>query len=135
MKSLSIKQPWADQIARGLKTIETRTWSTRYRGDLLIHAGKKPYPFMTLKPETKKIGFKTWLEAVHPADRHLNGMYIFGACYFIAELYHIEPMTEAAEAAALCSVYPGAHAWHLRNIRPIPPFYVTGQLGIFEVKY
>lgn len=135
MKTLSIKQPWADLIARGVKTIETRTWSIAYRGDLLIHTGKQPDPFMILKPETKKIGFKTWLEAAHPNDLHLNGMYIFGACYFIAELHHIEPMTEAHEAAALCLVHPGAHAWHFRNIRIIKPFAVRGQLGIFEVKY
>ncbi len=40
MKALTIRQPWASLIAAGVKTIETRSWSTRYRGLLLIHAGK-----------------------------------------------------------------------------------------------
>lgn len=42
MKALSIKQPWAHLISVGMKTIETRTWKTDYRGPLLIVASKKP---------------------------------------------------------------------------------------------
>jgi hypothetical protein len=38
MKALTIIQPWASLIAAGAKTIETRSWSTRYRGPLAIHA-------------------------------------------------------------------------------------------------
>ena len=38
MKILSIRQPWARLIVSGSKNIENRTWSTRYRGALLIHA-------------------------------------------------------------------------------------------------
>ena len=40
MKAVTIYQPWASLIAAGLKTIETRTWATSYRGPLAIHAGK-----------------------------------------------------------------------------------------------
>jgi len=42
MKALTIRQPWASLIAAGVKTIETRSWSTSYRGPLAIHAGKHP---------------------------------------------------------------------------------------------
>lgn len=41
MKALSIIQPWAWLIAHGHKDIENRSWPTRYRGPVLIHAGKK----------------------------------------------------------------------------------------------
>lgn len=41
MKALSILQPWAWLIVNGHKDIENRTWQTRFRGELLIHAGKK----------------------------------------------------------------------------------------------
>lgn len=41
MKALSIKQPWAELILRGVKDVENRTWETAYRGQLLIHAGKR----------------------------------------------------------------------------------------------
>jgi hypothetical protein len=39
-KALSIRQPWAYLVAAGIKDIENRTWLTRYRGRLLIHAPK-----------------------------------------------------------------------------------------------
>ena len=41
MTALSIKQPWAELILRGLKDVENRTWETAYRGQFIIHAGKK----------------------------------------------------------------------------------------------
>lgn len=40
MKVLTIKQPWATLIMQGNKKFEFRSWQTKYRGDLLIHAGK-----------------------------------------------------------------------------------------------
>lgn len=40
MKVITVKQPWATLIAEGLKEYEFRTWKTKYRGDILIHAGK-----------------------------------------------------------------------------------------------
>ena len=41
MKILSIRQPWAYLITRGSKNIENRSWRTRYRGPVLIHASLK----------------------------------------------------------------------------------------------
>ena len=40
MKVITIKQLWATLIAEGYKEYEFRTWNTKYRGELLIHAGK-----------------------------------------------------------------------------------------------
>jgi hypothetical protein len=39
MKGLTLTQPWATLVAIGAKRIETRSWPTRYRGLLAIHAG------------------------------------------------------------------------------------------------
>jgi activating signal cointegrator 1 len=41
MKALSLWQPWASLMAVGAKKIETRSWSTDYRGLIAIHAAKK----------------------------------------------------------------------------------------------
>lgn len=41
MKCLSLWQPWSSLIAIGVKSIETRGWSTCYRGPLAIHAAKR----------------------------------------------------------------------------------------------
>lgn len=40
MKVLTIKQPWATLIMQQDKRFEFRSWKTKYRGDLLIHAAK-----------------------------------------------------------------------------------------------
>jgi len=40
MLALSIRQPWAWLIVNGYKSVENRTWLTKYRGDFLVHAAK-----------------------------------------------------------------------------------------------
>jgi predicted transcriptional regulator len=40
MKCLSLKQPFAELLVSGKKTIELRKWNTKYRGKFLIHASK-----------------------------------------------------------------------------------------------
>ncbi|MDD2391996.1 MAG: ASCH domain-containing protein [Bacilli bacterium] len=40
MKVITVKQPFATLIAEGLKEYEFRTWKTKFRGEILIHAGK-----------------------------------------------------------------------------------------------
>jgi hypothetical protein len=100
MKCLSVRQPWAGMIARGEKTIETRTWSTSYRGPLLIAASK---------PD--------------------------GCLVCRCTLTDCRPMTAADEAAACCSIYPGAYAWVLTGITPVDRAAVAGRLRLFEVDY
>lgn len=42
MRALTVKQPWAAAMfmAEQPKNVENRTWSTDYRGDVAVHAGK-----------------------------------------------------------------------------------------------
>lgn len=42
-KVLSLLQPWASLVVTGRKKIETRSWDTKHRGPLLIHASAKPF--------------------------------------------------------------------------------------------
>lgn len=39
MKCLTIRQPYAELIASGIKKVEIRSWKTKYRGEIFIHAG------------------------------------------------------------------------------------------------
>jgi ASCH domain len=103
VKAISIRQPWANMIASGEKTIETRTWSIPYRGELLIVSSKNPN--------------------IPPA----------GYALAIAELVTCRRMKKTDEEAARCRYYPGAFAWVLKNIRKIKSFPVSGQLGLYEV--
>ena len=65
MKALSLLQPWATLVVMGVKQIETRSWSTAYRGPLLIHASKgkageifaSEPPFKKYIPDFKQLPF------------------------------------------------------------------------------
>lgn len=103
LKALSLKQPWANMIAAGEKTIETRRWPTDYRGPLLIVSSKTP--------------------DIPPA----------GCAVALATLVDCRPMTRLDEHSARCPVYPGAFAWVLRDVRPLKAFPVRGRLGIYDV--
>lgn len=105
MKAISVRQPWASMIAQGTKTIETRTWPTKYRGDLLIVSSKKP------KIDNLPLGH--------------------ALC--VVEIVECRPMVFSDEAAAGCKWYSGAWAWVLEDVRPVEPVAVRGQLGIYEV--
>jgi activating signal cointegrator 1 len=39
-RCLSIKNPWLELILSSKKDIEVRTWTTKYRGPIWLHAGK-----------------------------------------------------------------------------------------------
>lgn len=104
-KAISLKQPWANLVASGAKTIETRKWATKYRGDLVICSSQNP----KIEPHGKAL------------------------C--IVELYDVRPMEKKDEKKACIKVYPKAQAWFLRNLRPInPPIPVKGQLNIYKLK-
>ncbi len=51
MKALSLHQPWASLIAIGAKRVETRHWTTSYRGPLAIHAAATTAGLDGLKDE------------------------------------------------------------------------------------
>ena len=40
LRALTLTQPWASLIAAGAKHWETRSWRTRFRGELAIHAAR-----------------------------------------------------------------------------------------------
>lgn len=42
MKTITIKNPWAYLICSGEKNIENRTWPTKFRGRVLVHASANP---------------------------------------------------------------------------------------------
>lgn len=62
-KALTIQQPFALAIMKGIKRIELRSWQTKYRGRLFIHAGAKKisgdlknWKYLNMKNETFEYG-------------------------------------------------------------------------------
>lgn len=117
MKALSLIQPYASLIAVGKKTIETRTWSTKYRGKLLIVSSKKPVD--------KKVPYMGLLNLGLP----------FGMALAIVDLVDCRHMKPGDAKKARYPYRPELYAWELSNIKKIKPFPVKGQLKLFEVDY
>lgn len=43
-RAITVRQPWATLLACGVKGFETRSWPTRWRGPLAIHASARLDP-------------------------------------------------------------------------------------------
>ena len=72
--ALTIKQPYATLVARGIKNIENRTWYTSYRGPVYIHAGAAAY-------QTEPLPVDLWLPAPE--------LFTYGAIIGTATLAHV----------------------------------------------
>jgi hypothetical protein len=70
-KALSIKQPWAQLIALGVKDIENRTWKTNLRGRIFIHA---PAKYIEM-PKNRGIMSLFTPEQWEVADQHLRNKF------------------------------------------------------------
>lgn len=127
MKAISICQPWASAIFLGYKTIETRSWSTTYRGPLLIHASKT---------FTK---FAQDFAAVELAVGRGLERVPFGCLLGVVELESIgDTEDQNYFISALERRYGdfswGRKGWQLTNIRQFKePIGYCGRQGLFNV--
>lgn len=123
-KALSVRQPYADYLTKAVymddkgvyhaaKTIEVRTRSTNYRGDLLICAAAKP---------------------------EIPGRFSGVTCGFV-ELYDIKPVSEFSDEdwAQTClpeeerELYARGFGWMVRNPRRVVEMPIRGQLGVYNL--
>lgn len=98
MKALTLHQPWASLVAAGHKSVETRSWWTRHRGPIAIHAAKRP-PEVGLKVGDYRVSHARWPEdapwqlwAEAPHLRHTWTEIPLGAVVAIAELVEVYPI-------------------------------------------
>ena len=118
MKALSIRQPWAWLIARGFKPIENRTWNTRFRGRLLIHASKA----------FDKDGYE-WVRDCFPEIAlPLPEQFERGGIVGSAELYEVE-------TASASPWFFGQFGFRLGKAEPLPFVPLAGKLGFFEAPH
>ncbi len=125
LPALSVRQPWAELIVRGLKDVENRTWRNGYRGPVLIHAG-----------QTSEIneagGFVADLiksRQVEGADGRfgflLKGVWGIGAVVGVAEI------TDCVTSSA-SPWFVGPYGFTLKNARKLPSVRCRGMLGFFN---
>ena len=114
MKALTICQPYAELIARGLKPIENRTWPTSYRGPLAIHAGKS----------------REWMD---DGDLEAYPSMVFGAVVAIVELVDCRRVEDLPVHLRHHQHANGPWCWVLANVRRIEPVPARGAQGLWEL--
>lgn len=121
MKGITLWQPWATAMAIGKKTIETRSWPTHYRGDILICSAVR-------KPEA-------WQREILHGVNDLP----LGCALCIVELFACvstdgfkpEP---GSDEALLGDYSSGRWAWKTRNLRTLKePIRWRGKQGLWIV--
>ena len=123
VKALSIQQPWAYLIVTGHKRIENRSWPTRHRGSLVIHAGlnRASYRQAVEKYGLAALDQKWGLPRL--GDEH------FGVLCGLVTVVDCVPLEEA-----LGQPYAsGPWCWLLENARQFTPIPLKGRLGLFAL--
>jgi hypothetical protein len=119
-----LKQPWAHLVATGKKTMETRTWKTKYRGPLAIGASQ--------------------LYDVAGGDYLLSRSIHFPLCYDLvrgavvatATLRDIVAYTPELVPQGLCPYTEGEvrYGWLLEDVKMLEkPAPIKGRLGLFDL--
>lgn len=134
MKAISLWQPWASAMAHGAKRNETRSWSTAYRGDLVICSAQR-------KASREECGDEA------PYQHAMKQPY--GAAVCVVELYDcvktqniitntdkvLLPLRTITEQEWEMGDYtPGRFAWLTRNLRRLAtPVPVIGRQGFWNL--
>lgn len=126
MKVLTIKQPWASLIINQYKKYEFRSWKTKYRGKILIHAG------MSIE--------KDMLERFKEYNLDYSKGAIIGEaeivdCILVDEEFN-EKLRKINKTVYGKSNHVETYAWKLENvIKYEKPIYIKGQLGLWNYNF
>lgn len=139
MKAITIKQPWASLIVLGEKRFETRSWQTKYRGPLAIHAGKSVDKEACKDPWIKGVlkecgitSYKDLPTGVVLATVELVDCYKVEATLGYASVLSKGKTVDGLEVA-FGDYTEGRYAWELGNLQVLPlPIVAKGQLSLWE---
>ena len=137
MKAITIWEPWATLIALGYKRVETRSWSTTWRGEIAIHAARtmKHCSFYNVNELCRRAG-------ISDEERdHLVLSVRPGHVVAVASLVDVWT-TEKVIAydlisdreRALGDYGPNRYSWKIEDVRRIPrPFSAIGRQQIWNL--
>lgn len=142
MKAITIWQPWASLLAHGMKQYETRSWATKYRGPIAIHAAKRPVRQTIDALVADRGGGWTTLdyfeslfmrpgELDHLPTGAVVGTALLTRCNLITEDFvaKLTPMERALGDFTL-----GRYAWEFHGRVPLDsPIPAKGMQGLWEL--
>lgn len=130
MKVITIKQPFATLIKEGYKEYEFRTWKTKYRGEVLIHAGKsidkkalERFKDLNLDYPVGQIIAKATITDCIKVDDKLRGV-----------LAEKDLIVYKGVIDKTSSNWDG-YAFKLENIEKVSPVLINGKLGFWDYDY
>jgi hypothetical protein len=129
LHAISLKQPWAALVVARVKTVEVRTWPTRQRGQVLIHAARSADD----RPQGWALVNTPELEALAALRGGVLGVVELTACL----KYHTAEAFAAAAGQhrnAPSWFRPGLHGFVFQNPRPIAYHACPGRTLFFTVE-
>ncbi len=129
MKVLSIKEPFASLVLLGIKKIETRSWKTKYRGEIYIHASLTRSAIKDKKREER-------LFSLLPNNYNFKYGKIICKAYLKDCIYMDEKFIDNIKkdkTEYLCGHYKiGRYAWVLDDVKLVKEVPAKGRLGIWN---
>lgn len=110
LKAISIRQPWCFHILNDCKDVENRTWKTKFRGDVLIHAGKQ---FDGHKVDQRNF------EEINHTKLDMGGIVGIMNIYACVDQWHSQ-------------WFQGPYGFLIRNVQPVPFIPCKGALSFFN---
>ena len=128
MKVVSLTEPFATLICKKKKFIETRSWKTKYRGEIYIHASSTKMPL-----EWKNN--KELMDLLENCE--LNYGNIICKCNLVDCVYMTDEFIESIKANKqeyICGIYEvGRYAWILEDIQELDEHIpCKGRLNIWN---
>lgn len=122
--ALSIRQPWPWAIFHAGKDVENRSWPTRYRGRVLIHAG---LAFDGPREGALRDCAGWAADAGAAAPTSLDDLLRGG---IVGEAEIVDCVTSSASPW-----FEGPYGFVLRNAKPLPFRPCRGKLGFFKPEF
>lgn len=116
---LSVQQPWAWLLVRGLKPVENRTWWTKVRGPVAIHAGKQMAD-MSLEQIVDYYGLQSLVPDPDGVELKRGGL--------IGRADLVDCVKSHSS-----KFFHGPWGFVFDNARELPFFSCRGRLGFFEI--
>jgi hypothetical protein len=114
LRAISIRQPWAWLIIHGGKDVENRTWPTRVRGRVFVHAAKG-----LTRAEYEEVNFNIWPKLL-PSFEKLERGGIIGSVEIVD-----------CVTASSSPWFGGPYGFVLRRPIAMPFVQCRGALGFF----
>ena len=123
MKVLTIRQPWASLRIDGYKEYEFRSWKTKYRGKILIHAGMSLEKDMITRFESYNLEYPLGF---------IIGEAILEDCILVDKEFN-EKLRKENPIVYGRSNHVETYAWKLSNVKKYKePIKIKGQLGLWN---